>query len=225
MDTKQNKLGIALIALFMSVSSIALAQNLTSEADSISYGIGVVFADQLKSKGITEVNTDILAKAMAEYFSGTTHITLEEGQNIMMLHMAKVKKERMSKAKEDGEKFLAENAKKPGVKVTESGLQYEVIKSGLGDAHPTMESTVETHYHGMLVDGTVFDSSVNRGKTISFPLGKVIKGWIEGLQLMKVGDKFRFFIPSDLAYGPNGSGGIIPPHAALIFEVELFDIK
>lgn len=125
---------------------------------------------------------------------------------------------------EKGSEFLAENSKKEGVKTTASGLQYEVLQSGSGDSHPTASSTVRVHYHGTLIDGTVFDSSVERGETISFPLNRVIPGWTEGVQLMKVGDKFRFFIPSNLGYG-NRSAGKIPAGSTLIFDVELFEIQ
>ncbi|EEX93984.1 peptidylprolyl isomerase, FKBP-type [Vibrio orientalis CIP 102891 = ATCC 33934] len=123
-----------------------------------------------------------------------------------------------------GQTFLLENAKKQGVITTESGLQYEVLHKGEGTEHPTATSKVKVHYHGTLIDGTVFDSSVERGQPISFKLNQVIKGWQEGLTYMSVGDKFRLYIPSPLAYGKNGSGPI-PPAAALIFEVELLEIQ
>lgn len=125
---------------------------------------------------------------------------------------------------EKGSAFLAGNAKKEGVQTTASGLQYEVLQSGKGDIHPTASNTVRVHYHGTLIDGTVFDSSVERGETISFPLNRVIPGWTEGVQLMKVGDKFRFYIPSHLGYG-NRSAGKIPAGSTLIFDVELFEIQ
>jgi FKBP-type peptidyl-prolyl cis-trans isomerase len=118
---------------------------------------------------------------------------------------------------------LAENAKKEGVVVTESGLQYEVLVEGTG-AKPTTRDTVKVHYHGTLVDGTVFDSSVVRDQPATFGVTQVIKGWVEGLQLMKVGSKYKFTIPANLAYGDNGAGASIPPKSALIFEVELLDI-
>jgi peptidylprolyl isomerase len=125
---------------------------------------------------------------------------------------------------QQGAAFLAENSKKAGITTTASGLQYEVLQQGEGEQHPTASSTVRVHYHGTLIDGTVFDSSVQRGETISFPLNRVIPGWTEGLQLMKTGDKFRFYIPSDLGYG-NRNAGKIPPGSVLIFEVELFEIQ
>ena len=129
-----------------------------------------------------------------------------------------------AKAKEEGEKFLAENAKREGVKVTPSGLQYEVLEATLGQK-PKATDTVKVHYEGTLIDGTVFDSSYRRGEPIAFPLNGVIKGWTEGLQLMSVGSKYKLFIPYQLAYGETGAGGSIPPYAALIFTVELLAIQ
>ena len=127
-------------------------------------------------------------------------------------------------AKADGEKFLAENAKREGVQVTASGLQYEVLEATIGQK-PKATDTVKVHYEGTLIDGTVFDSSYKRGESISFPLNGVIKGWTEGLQLMSVGSKYKFFIPYQLSYGERGSGQQIPPYAALIFTVELLGIE
>ena len=129
-----------------------------------------------------------------------------------------------TKAKEEGEKFLAENGKREGVKTTASGLQYEVLETTLGQK-PKATDSVKVHYEGKLIDGSIFDSSYKRGEPISFPLSGVIKGWTEGLQLMSVGSKFKFFIPYQLAYGERGAGGSIPPYAALIFTVELLGIE
>ena len=129
-----------------------------------------------------------------------------------------------AKAKEEGEKFLAENAKREGVKTTASGLQYEVLEATLGQK-PKATASVRVHYEGTLIDGTVFDSSYKRGESIAFPLSGVIKGWTEGLQLMSVGSKYKFFIPYQLAYGERGAGASIPPYAALIFTVELLGIE
>ena len=123
-----------------------------------------------------------------------------------------------------GETFLAENARKAGVTTTASGLQYKVIQSGTGES-PKLTDTVKVHYHGTLIDGTVFDSSVQRGRPISFPVGGVIPGWVEALQLMKVGDKWQLFIPANLAYGDQSPSPAIPPHSVLIFEVELLGIE
>ena len=129
-----------------------------------------------------------------------------------------------AKAKEEGEKFLAENAKREGVKTTASGLQYEVLEATIGQK-PKATDSVKVHYEGTLIDGTIFDSSYKRGESISFPLSGVIKGWTEGLQLMSVGSKYKFFIPYQLAYGEHGAGASIPPYAALIFTVELLGIE
>ena len=129
-----------------------------------------------------------------------------------------------TEAKANGEKFLAMNAKRNEVKVTDSGLQYEVIESTIGQK-PSANDTVRVHYEGTLIDGTVFDSSYKRGEPISFPLNGVIKGWTEGLQLMSVGSKYKFYIPYQLAYGAQGAGASIPPYAALIFTVELLGIE
>ena len=129
-----------------------------------------------------------------------------------------------AKAKEEGEKFLAENAKREGVKTTASGLQYEILEATIGQK-PKATDTVKVHYEGTLIDGTVFDSSYKRGESISFPLNGVIKGWTKGLQLMSVGSKYKFFIPYQLAYGEHGAGASIPPYAALIFTVELLGIE
>ena len=128
------------------------------------------------------------------------------------------------KAKAEGEAFLAQNAKREGVKTTASGLQYEVLEATLGQK-PKATDTVRVHYEGTLIDGTVFDSSYKRGESISFPLNGVIKGWTEGLQLMSVGSKYKLFIPYQLAYGEHGAGASIPPYAALIFTVELLGIE
>jgi len=125
---------------------------------------------------------------------------------------------------EVGQAFLAGNSTKEGIKTTPSGLQFEILKKGEGDTHPTAKSKVTVHYHGTLLDGTVFDSSVERGETISFGLNQVIAGWTEGVQLMVVGDKFRFYIPAYLAYG-NRAAGKIEPGSTLIFDIELFDFK
>jgi len=226
MDNGQNKLAIAIIAFFMCISSITMAQNFKSETDSISYSVGVVFAKQMKQQGMTNLNADMVAKAMNDYMSGTmTLITEQECETIMRNHFNALQQKQEAQAKEVGTKFLAENAKKPGIMTTASGLQYEVLRKGDGNTSPALTDKVKVHYHGMLLDGKVFDSSVDRGEPISFPLNGVIQGWQEGVQLMVVGDKYKFYIPSDLAYGSRGAGAMIGPHSALIFEVELLGIN
>ncbi|MEM1357412.1 MAG: FKBP-type peptidyl-prolyl cis-trans isomerase [Bacteroidota bacterium] len=185
--------------------------------DSVSYALGVVLSQNLKKQGFKEVNADELAKGFSEGIAGTAGIDVADANNKIQTYLT-------GALAKEGEDFLAENAKRPEVKVTDSGLQYEVLQEGEG-ASPTATETVEVHYHGTLIDGTVFDSSVDRGQTIEFPLNQVIPGWTEGVQLMKEGAKYRFFIPYQLAYGARGSGGKIPPYSALIFDVELFKVK
>ena len=149
---------------------------------------------------------------------------LQEFQTEMITKIAEERAKQATENKAAGEKFLAENKTKEGVKTTESGLQYIVEKEGEGES-PAAEDTVEVHYRGTLLDGTEFDSSYKRGETAKFPLNRVIKGWTEGVQLMKKGAKYKFFIPSELAYGENGAGATIGPNSALIFEVELISFE
>ena len=168
------------------------------DQNSLSYQLGLSVAQYLMQYGEKELNYD-------EFKAGIEYVMSGE-------------------AKAAGEKFLAENAKREGVKTTASGLQYEVLEATLGQK-PKATDTVKVHYEGTLIDGTVFDSSYKRGESIAFPLNGVIKGWTEGLQLMSIGSKYKFFIPYQLAYGERGAGGSIPPYAALIFTVELLGIE
>ena len=193
--------------------------------DSISYSLGIVLAANLKNQGFSDINTEELAQGFADSLSGESKLTVEDADAKIREMMMKVQEETSAEAKAEGEAFLSENAKKDGIEVTESGLQYNHETLGEGES-PTAEDTVTVHYRGTLIDGTEFDSSYKRGEPISFPLNGVIPGWTEGLQLMKIGGKTKFFIPQELAYGarPNPNGPI-PPFAALIFEVELIDIK
>lgn len=193
--------------------------------DSISYSLGIVLAANLKNQGFSDINTEELAQGFADSLSGESKLTVEDADAKIREMMMKVQEEKSAEAKAEGEAFLSENAKKDGIEVTESGLQYNHETLGEGES-PTAEDTVTVHYRGTLIDGTEFDSSYKRGEPISFPLNGVIPGWTEGLQLMKIGGKTKFFIPQELAYGarPNPNGPI-PPFAALIFEVELIDIK
>ena len=193
--------------------------------DSVSYSLGVVLAANLKNQGFTSINSEELANGFADSLEGSASLTVEEADAKIREVMTKIQEEKAAEAKSEGENFLAENAKKDGIEVTESGLQYNHSTVGEGGS-PTAEDTVTVHYKGTLIDGTEFDSSYKRGEPISFPLNGVISGWTEGLQLMKIGGKTTFYIPQELAYGsrPNPNGPI-PPYAALIFEVELIDIK
>lgn len=192
-----------------------------------SYGIGLQMGQQLAGSGLEGLNVDAIAKGIATALAGNMpEIEVDEINNALReLHM-KAEEVRQAAAKEaaaEGEAFLAENAKREEVTVTESGLQYEVLVEGNGEI-PTSDKHVRVHYHGTLIDGTKFDSSVERGQPAEFPVTGVIKGWVEALQMMPVGSKWKLYIPQDLAYGERGAGAAIPPFAALVFEVELLDI-
>jgi len=203
---------------------------LKTQKDKASYSIGVSIGKNLKDQKV-EIQTDILVKGLLDAYTGAkTQLTEKEMGEVLAQFqqeiMAKAQEEAAKKGGENkskGEKFLADNKNKPGVKTTPSGLQYTVISEGTGPK-PTASSTVKVHYTGKLIDGTTFDSSVDRGEPIEFPLNGVIKGWTEGVQLMSKGSKYKFFIPSDLAYGDRGAGNAIGPNETLVFEVELLDI-
>lgn len=192
--------------------------------DKLSYAWGLAMGQQLKGMGVKTVDSKSFQDGVKVAFDGgTPEISMEEAQKLINDYLGELEAKAVEAAKAAGSKFLEENASKDGVKVTASGLQYVVEKEGEG-AQPTAEDEVTVHYTGRLLDGTVFDSSVNRGEPATFPLNRVIPGWTEGVQLMKEGAKYVFFIPSDLAYGPQGVPGAIPPHSTLIFEVELIKV-
>ena len=200
--------------------------------DKVSYALGLGIGQQLVQMGATELNVDDFAPSIKDVLSGNElKVSHREAQQIVQEYFAKKEEalnaERAEKgkaAKEAGEQYLAENAKKEGVVTLPSGLQYQVLKEGNGKK-PTAKDSVKCHYEGFLIDGTVFDSSVQRGEPAVFGLQQVIAGWTEGLQLMQEGAKYRFFIPYRLAYGEGGAGQLIPPYAALIFDVELISIE
>lgn len=193
--------------------------------DKLSYSWGLLMGSQLKGMGVVNLNPDDFCNGVKAIFEGTKpEIEISEAQQIINEYLQELQKKAEAQAREAGEAFLAENAKKEGVRVTSTGLQYIVDKEGTG-AQPTAEDEVTVHYTGKLLDGTVFDSSVNRGEPATFPLNRVIPGWTEGVQLMKEGAKYTFFIPSDLAYGPQGVPNAIPPHSTLIFDVELIKVN
>ena len=199
--------------------------------DKVSYALGIGIGHQLANMGGSSLNIDDFAQAVKDVLAGNElKIKSSEAQQIVQAFFAeqeqKINKQRQEAgkmAKEAGEKYLAENAKKDGVITLPSGLQYQVLKEGNGKK-PSAKDSVKCHYEGFLIDGTVFDSSVQRGEPAVFGLQQVIAGWTEGLQLMQEGAKYRFFIPYRLAYGEGGAGSSIPPYAALIFDVELIQV-
>lgn len=192
--------------------------------EKLSYAWGLAMGQQLRGMGVNDLDVESYADAVKAVMDGSEpKMKPEEAQKLINEYLEKLQKEMVERAQAEGSKFLAENKKNAAVKETASGLQYVVEKEGTG-AQPTAQDEVTVHYTGKLLDGTVFDSSVNRGEPATFPLNRVIPGWTEGVQLMKEGAKYTFFIPSDLAYGPQGIQGAIPPHSTLIFDVELIKV-
>lgn len=193
--------------------------------DKVSYALGLGIGRQLSQMGATEIVADDFAQAIKDIVSGAElKISDSEAQTIVNKFFEEKQAAQAGAAKSEGENFLAENAKKEGVIVLPSGLQYQVLKEGTGKL-PKATDQVECHYEGTLINGQVFDSSYQRGQAATFGLNQVIAGWTEGVQLMKEGAKYRFFIPYNLAYGERGAGQSIPPYAALIFDVELLAVK
>lgn len=198
--------------------------NIENEIDKVSYSLGLNVAQNIKGQGLSEINYSAFAKGVEDIYEGNNAaIDPAKAQQILQEFFQKQQEKQSAGLKEAGEKFLAENAKKEGVVVLPSGLQYTIMKEGTGEK-PSATSTVSTHYHGTLITGEVFDSSVDRGTPAEFPVNRVIPGWTEALQLMPVGSKWKLFIPYDLAYGAQGAGGKIGPYSALVFEVELLKI-
>ena len=199
--------------------------------EKLSYALGLGIGQQLSQMGATDISAEDFAQAIKDVLEGNElKVSHREAQSIVQDYFQKQEQKLQAQRaeagkahKEAGEKYLAENAKKDGVITLPSGLQYQVLKEGNGKK-PTAKDTVMCHYEGFLIDGTVFDSSVQRGEPATFPLQQVIAGWTEGLQLMQEGAKYRFFIPYRLAYGEGGAGASIPPFAALIFDVELIQV-
>ncbi|MEH6625866.1 MAG: FKBP-type peptidyl-prolyl cis-trans isomerase [Motiliproteus sp.] len=200
---------------------------LKNNEEIVSYGIGRQMGDQLKSNRIEGLNIELVKTGLFDAFTGkepsVTEAQLREAFQELQEKMQARAEEDSKEASQGGVQYLQENAKRDGIQVTESGLQYEVLVEGNGDK-PEASSTVRTHYHGTFIDGKVFDSSVDRGQPAEFPVNGVIAGWTEALQMMAVGSKWRLHVPSDLAYGSQGAQGAIPPHATLVFEVELLAI-
>tara|TARA_B110001450_G_scaffold28076_1_gene24515 strand:+ start:2208 stop:2882 length:675 start_codon:yes stop_codon:yes gene_type:complete len=199
--------------------------NLITELDSVSYSLGVNIGENIK-KQFENINLDNFEAGIKDVLEKELEakISDNQAQAIINSYFSKKQKKESESMIEDGANYLQENAKREGVTTLPSGLQYEVINNGTGPI-PTIEDNVTTHYHGTLIDGTVFDSSVDRGEPASFPVGGVIKGWTEALQLMSVGSKWKLYVPYDLAYGERGAGAQIGPYSTLIFDVELISIN
>ena len=199
--------------------------------DKVSYALGLGIGRQLSQMGADSLNIDDFAQAIKDILAGKEPAVSDaEAQTLVKDFFEKQEAkqraaaaEKFKDTKEKGEKYLAENAKKEGVVTLPSGLQYQIIKEGNG-RKPKATDKVKCHYEGMLIDGTLFDSSIQRGEPATFPLNGVIAGWTEGLQLMQEGAKYRFFIPYQLGYGEHGAGASIPPFAALVFDVELIEV-
>lgn len=220
---------ILLITLFVYGScqnnmSGGSSASLDTELDTISYSLGVSVANNLSSQGLDEVNASAFAKGVEDVFAEKDlSITPDMADQLLASYFTNLREREMEENQAAGKEFLAENKEKQNIMTTESGLQYEVLQEGTG-ASPDSSDRVQVHYTGKTIDGEVFDSSVERGEPATFRVDQVISGWTEGLQLMDVGSKYRFYIPSDLAYGQQGAGNRIPPNSVLIFDVELLDI-
>lgn len=192
--------------------------------DKISYALGLSIANNFLASGIKEVNIEDFSKGLGDILANKTpDMTYDEAKNIINEYFTKLQEEKLEINKKAGEEFLKINKEKSGVVTLPSGLQYEVLTKGEGSA-PKSSDQVKVHYTGTLIDGTVFDSSVQRGEPAVFGVTQVIPGWVEALQLMPVGSKWKLAIPSELAYGAAGAGQSIEPNSTLIFEVELLDI-
>ena len=197
---------------------------LTNKMDSLSYSLGVIVGQNIQNQGIDGVDAASLAAGLADLLSGDTlKIDMQEANAILNDYFKMKQMAQFESIVEEGKRFLAENGQRPEVVTLESGLQYEVLTAGTG-ARPLISDRVTVHYHGSLLSGKVFDSSVERGSPATFGVGQLISGWTEALQLMPEGSKWRLYIPYDLAYGDRGAGQDIPPYATLVFDIELIKI-
>ena len=197
---------------------------LKNESDSLSYAIGVSIANNIATSGIEGLNESIMGQAVLDHANKANQLSNDMVDPYIQGILARRESEKAAKTMEKEVSFLKENGAKPGVITTESGLQYKVIREGIG-LSPDDNDTIVVHYKGSLVDGTTFDSSYERNEPITITAGQVIQGWGEGLKLMKSGGQYELYIPQNLAYGEQGAGGVIPPFATLIFEMEIVEIK
>jgi FKBP-type peptidyl-prolyl cis-trans isomerase FklB len=213
------------ILITLMAATTSFGQQLKSNMDSVSYGFGVLIAQNLQKQGVDSLDIPSFSKALEDVLAGNElQINAEQANQTIQKYMAAQQAKQFEGIIAEGADFLAKNGERSEVTTTASGLQYEVLTAGTG-AQPTKESKVTVHYTGKLLDGKVFDSSVERGQPATFGVTQVIGGWTEALQLMKEGSKWRLYIPYDLAYGERGAGQDIPPYAALIFDVELIAIQ
>lgn len=220
-----NKLFLTLLLTGILNMNFSYAQNNKSSMDTFSYSLGVLVTSNLKSQGFEDLDNESFTKAVSDVLSGNPlAIDVEQANTYVSEHMQKqmAQKEVAQKVKE--KEFFEANAKKQGVKTTDFGLQYIVLESGTGKT-PGPNDNVTVHYTGTLIDGTKFDSSIDRNEPATFPVNGVIQGWTKALQMMKEGDKWRIFIPYSLGYGERGAGGAIPPYSTLIFDVELISVN
>lgn len=212
-----------IIFSFLVVTSVTSHAQLKNHTDSVSYAAGITLVENLRKTGITDINQSVLIDAMKAHLGGDSKMDTQTAAKLYQEESKRIADQKAKANKKAGEDFLAANKKKNGVQTTSTGLQYLHTQAGTG-AQPDNNDKVTVHYHGTLIDGTVFDSSVERGQPASFGLNQVIPGWTEGLQLMKEGGKTTFFIPSELAYGARATGKILA-NSALIFEVELIKVE
>lgn len=215
---------IAVTAILSSCEQTNVSNvKLTNGKDSLSYTIGVSIGESFSQGGLKDLNYDLLIRGMKDQVDSMPAIELADAEKYIQGEMMKMQEAKAEVDKKGGVDWLAENKNKPGVMTTASGLQYKIDKEGTGPK-PAASDVVTVHYHGTLTDGTVFDSSVDRGEPATFPLNRVILGWTEGVQLMNQGSKYTFYVPQELAYGSQGQGKI-KPYSTLIFEVELLGIE
>ena len=226
---RASSLGLAVSLLMFNAPVHAQDIDLTDQDTQISYSVGVNIGQNLMMQGLTDqIDIDAFIAGLRDMVNGEPQMTEDEMMNALMTFQHQLMDEQQAQveaSRAESEAFLAENAQREGVMTTESGLQYEVLERGDGSGvSPTATDTVTAHYEGRFIDGEVFDSSIARGEPAEFALNQVIPGWTEGLQLMQTGDTYRLYIPSDLGYGPGGSGPI-PPFATLVFDVELLEVN